>query len=210
MIEALLSIMIPESWVTDILKKYSAKIEFIECMPFGKKGGRGLVEMGGDKTTMESIIKEIKMHPAVCRAEISFRNDGKASGYIITNKCVACEALSRSECFLRSATSIGNGKVLWRVVSGKKKSLASLVRDLKSVGCQVEIKSVTKVEGTSMLTRRQEEVLRLAFEKGYYDCPKKTTIRDLAKELDISPSALGEILQRGEKAILEEYFRKKR
>jgi len=118
--------------------------------------------------------------------------------------------LSRSECFLRSATSIGNGKVLWRVVTGRKKSLASLVRDLKSVGCQIEVKSITKVEGSGMLTRRQDEVLRLALERGYYDCPKKTTIRDLARELNISPSALGEILQRGERAILEDYFRRRR
>ncbi len=61
----------------------------------------------------------------------------------------------------------------------------------------------------SLLTNRQEEIIRAAFEKGYYDYPKKITIEKLAKMFDIAPSTLGEIIQRGEKKIiLERFYRK--
>ena len=58
-----------------------------------------------------------------------------------------------------------------------------------------------------MLTKRQEEIIRAAFEKGYYDHPKKVTIKELAKLFDISPSTLAEILQRGERKIIWEHFK---
>jgi predicted DNA binding protein len=70
----------------------------------------------------------------------------------------------------------------------------------------VELKSSTHLTKKSMLTNRQEEIIRAAFEKGYYDYPKKTTIKKLAKIFDISPSTLNEILQRGEKKVLRWFF----
>jgi len=38
--------------------------------------------------------------------------------------------------------------------------------------------------------------------EGYYNHPKNTSIKDLAKLFNISPSTLTDILQRGEKKII--------
>jgi predicted DNA binding protein len=127
-------------------------------------------------------------------------------GSVITNKCVACRALTGSDCFLTSAQSLGDGGVEWKLITGGEGSLGELVENLRNYGCEVELKSTTHLTKKTMLTTRQEEIVKAAFEKGYYDFPKKITIKELAKVFEISPSTLNEILQRGERKVMRWYF----
>lgn len=56
------------------------------------------------------------------------------------------------------------------------------------------------------LTAKQHELLKLAYEMGYYDFPKRIHIRELAKTLGISTAALAETLSTAKKKILSKYF----
>lgn len=208
MMEVVLKIRMPDNWVKDVSKKYPRPIKFIECMLYGDSGGRGLIEIDSKEEKVDDIIDEIKNHPDVCRVDISPLKDGGIMGSIITNKCVACRALTGSDCFLSSAMSLGDGRVEWKLITGGEGSLSDLVDQLKAYGCDVELKSTTHLTKKTMLTSRQEEIVRAAFEKGYYDYPKKTTMKELARIFEISPSTLSEILQRGEKKVMAWYFSK--
>ena len=48
--------------------------------------------------------------------------------------------------------------------------------------------------------------LQIAFERGYFDYPKRISLRDLAAMFDISISTLSEMLRKGQRKIMEEYF----
>ena len=115
-------------------------------------------------------------------------------------------ALTGSDCFLTTASSLDDGRVEWKLITGAEGSLAELVEKLELYGCEVELKSTTHLTKKTLLTTRQEEIVRAAFEKGYYDFPKKITIKELANIFDISPSTLNEILQRGERKVMRWYF----
>lgn len=208
MIEASLTVTMPDNWVKDILKKYPTPIKFLDCMPYGSSGGRGLIEIDGETAVAEEMIEDIQSHPNVCKMDISRFGDGKISGAIITNKCAACEALTGSECFLTKARGTTDGKVRWKIITGSNSRLGNLIDRLKEFDCEVEINSITKIHDQEVVTRRQKEIINVALEKGYYDYPRGTTIRDLAKVFDISPSTLGEILQRGERNIIKSFFGK--
>lgn len=56
------------------------------------------------------------------------------------------------------------------------------------------------------LTSRQRTIIQIALVKGFYDYPKKIHLKELASELDLSPSTLNEILHRGGKHIFNQYF----
>ncbi len=204
--EAVLKVTMPDNWVKDVCKKYPTPIKFIECMPYGKSGGRGLIEIKGEMT--DEIVAEIKKHPDVCKIDISHFKNG-VLGSVVTKRCSACRALTGSDCFLTSASSLVDGSVEWRLITGAEGSLSELIENLEKNGCRVELKSAIHLSKKSLLTNRQEEIIRAAFEKGYYDYPKKITINELAKMFDISPSTLGEIIQRGEKKIISEHFCRK-
>lgn len=56
------------------------------------------------------------------------------------------------------------------------------------------------------LTERQEEAVRKALDAGYYEVPRKVSLTELAKEMELSPSSLSELLRRGERCILSGYL----
>lgn len=62
-----------------------------------------------------------------------------------------------------------------------------------------------ETESDSLLTERQQWLLDEAIERGYYDTPRRTTLVDLADELDIAKSTCSEILHRAEERVLKEY-----
>lgn len=53
------------------------------------------------------------------------------------------------------------------------------------------------------LTAPQREALLLAYELGYFDDPRTTTLEDIAAELDISRQALATRLRRGHRRLIE-------
>lgn len=52
------------------------------------------------------------------------------------------------------------------------------------------------------LTPKQREALRLAYERGYFETPKRVTLGALADELDISQQALSTRIRRGNERLL--------
>ncbi len=207
--EVVLKISMPDNWVKDVTAKYPNPIKFKECMPYGESGGRGLIEIDDTLGMTDDIIKEIEAHAEVCSVDISPLKNGSVLGSIVTNKCTACRALTGSECFLTSALSLGDGSVEWKLITGGKGSLIHLIENLEMNGCKVELKHTENLSKNNILTNRQEEIIQAAFQKGYYDCPKRITVKELATIFDISQSTMGEILQRGEKKIISDHFCRK-
>ena len=70
-----------------------------------------------------------------------------------------------------------------------------------------EIRKKRELKNRKELTLRQEEILKMAFELGYFDFPKKIKLDRLSGRLGIAPSTLAEILHRAEKHIMMKHFR---
>jgi len=56
----------------------------------------------------------------------------------------------------------------------------------------------------SKLTGKQLETLLLAYKSGYFDSPRRVTLRELAGMLNLSPSTVKEHLRKAQRKILEE------
>jgi predicted DNA binding protein len=59
-------------------------------------------------------------------------------------------------------------------------------------------------ELSSLLTERQQEILDTAVEVGYYQVPREATHEDIADELDIATTTVGEHLRKIEARLLSE------
>ncbi len=66
---------------------------------------------------------------------------------------------------------------------------------------------LTKLKDEKALTERQETIIQIALEKGYFDFPERIALRELAKSLGISAATLTETLRRAQKRLLTEHFR---
>jgi predicted DNA binding protein len=149
-----------------------------------------------------AVVEAIKAHPSVCSVEFIPLPEGGVLGHVVTSKCAACRALTGVDCFLMSAKARSDGRVDWDLITGSEGSLKELVDRLVAEGCEVEIMRARRPEMHRPLTDRQEEILRMALEAGYYDQPKRVTIKDLAKRAGIAPSTYQEILQRAERKVM--------
>ncbi len=208
MIEATLAVKMGDSWIRDILLKHRVTIKFLGWLPPDEENGRGksLIEIRGKEDDVREIPEALQENPFICKLQIS--KVGKASilGAIEVNHCAICRAMQGTDCFLTHGVTTEDGSLLLKIMAGERKNLRNFISKLEEDGCQVRIISIRDPEKEDLLTERQEEILRTAYEMGYFEYPKKVNIKTLAERLGMSISTLSEMLRKSEKKVLEYYF----
>ncbi len=209
MLEAELRVKIPEMWITELPKKHRVKIKIVGRRPAGKMGVRDLVEITGEQDELEKILDELVTEPWVRSFDLDFVKSGKLVGEVLTHKCLACAALAGSDCHLISAEVGADGSLKWRFMTSDRKEVKSLVTKLRRLGCEAELVKLSAIDDQEVLTGRQEEIILMAYERGFFDTPRKTKLKDLAKTTGVSQATLSEILRKGQKRIVVEYLKSK-
>ena len=210
MMEAVISLKIPQNWMSEIPEKHPVTIKVIERVPFSEKGVKDLVEIAGPQDIMDEVLKDIKRNPLVSKIDTTTTDKGKIIGAITTSRCEICRILTDADVFLISAESKGDGKVEWTLVLSEKDVLKQIFDHLKTKSVDAELIKLTKIDDKETLTDRQDKITHVAFERGYFDYPKRISLRELARMFDVSPSTLSEILRKGQRKIVLDYFRKQR
>ena len=165
-----------------------------------------LFEVRSAPELTKKIVDYLRQDSYVYDVDIVKGDRGRVIGSLKTHKCTACKTFAGANCFLVSATSKPDGKLEW-IVLGSDTMVKSLMQGLEKQNVNGDVVRIYKLQEEGELTARQEEILQIALEKGYFEFPKKITLRQLAKVLDVSPATLTEILRRGQKKILQEHFK---
>lgn len=210
MMEAVLALKIPQNWMSEIPQKHPVTIRVIDRVPYSEKGVKDLVEIAGPEDVMAEVLDDIKKNPLVAKVETTITERGKVIGAVTTARCEICRILTDSDVFLISAESKGSGKVEWTLVVSDKSVLKGIFDHLKTKGVESELVKLTKIDDKESLTERQDKITHVAFERGYFDYPKRISLRELARMFDVSPSTLSEILRKGQRKIVLDYFKKQR
>jgi len=87
-----------------------------------------------------------------------------------------------------------------------QEQLSAFRDELDAGGIEYDLVQISGMdEAGDALTARQQEVVELAVEHGYYDSPRRCTLSDLADRLDVNKSVVSRILQRAEGHIITAY-----
>jgi predicted DNA binding protein len=207
MLEAVISITPPQSWIKRVTAEFPSIIRVLDCrsLPDGE-GVQELFEVTSAADLSEKIVDYLRQDSYVYDIDIVKAEQGRIVGSLKTHKCTACKTFAAADCFLVSATSKPDGKLEWAIL-GNDTMVKSLMQELENQKVTGEVVKIFKIKDEEELTARQENILQIALEKGYFEFPKKITLRQLAKVLDISPATLTEILRRGQKRVLQEHFK---
>ena len=206
MIEASLRITLPCSWVTELTRAHGATVNLVEQKSTGEHTLQSLVEIDPGEADPEAVLDTLRRNPFVHSVEAILPRKGKILATLLVDHCHACQALANSDCFLTDATATEGGGLEWRLLAPQRASVEALVATLRDRGISLELTAIRSVKGSGSLTERQERVLSLAFELGYFEFPKKIGLTELAKKLGVSKAALSETLRTGEEKILHGYF----
>jgi predicted DNA binding protein len=207
MLEAVVSITPPHSWIKRITTNFPAVIRVMDCRSIAQKEGvQELFEIKCEAALSEKVIDCLKHDDYVYDVDIVKGKPGRIIGSLKTKKCTACRTFAGASCYLVSASSKPDGKLEWTLL-GSDTMVKTLLKELENAKVVAQILKVSQLQDEEELTARQDHILQIALEKGYFEFPKKIDLRQLAKTLEVSPATLSEILRRGQKRVLQEHFK---
>lgn len=194
----------PHKWLRTASDGYSATVKILDSKILGEGVVEHLFSMNVDPAIADEMLAEIGKDTDVIEMETLKSKGGRVHGSISTNHCTICKEVAKSKCFLASV-AIHKGAAEWTIL-GNHESFRELLASLEKHGIQFNLRLKKDLNQTELLTARQEQILLMAFERGYFDFPKKVHLKELAKETGMEPSTLTEILRRAQKKILSEYL----
>ena len=115
-------------------------------------------------------------------------------------------------CILKSGAIIGSAEVfkrtiIWNIICKDNNVLERAIKNLEESGIGYEIIYKTNLnEKFDKITYNEYLMLKLAFEKGFFESPKKIKLDDLTKILGVSKSTASETLRRAIKKVVMRYF----
>ncbi len=205
--EIVLKLKASSTWSSEAgLSPSTVRILDCKTVPMDKKGLSQLVELNTPDGQLNEIIKKIKQNPEVMDANFTETKRGGAVGRVLSRHTLACRSVQQSSLFCRTclfhSKPDDKGMMEWTLVLPDGHALTHFLGELESAEIDVEIKSISKMVDGKSLTPRQQSIMHIALDKGYFDYPRKVDLSVLAKDLKMSKSNLSEILRRGAKKAL--------
>lgn len=101
---------------------------------------------------------------------------------------------------------VRNGWIISETITTSER-IAALKDELEDAGITYEVISLThSTEPTELLTDRQQQFVREAIKRGYYDSPRRCSLTDLASDLAVSKPTASGILHRAEGRIIKAFL----
>jgi predicted DNA binding protein len=189
-------------------QEHSALIKIMDAKPSGTTPNvQDFVEISSSKVSADQLIDTLGSSKDIRNTDLVKLGPHTILGTVTTQNCPVCSTLSGLNCSLLSAVTKEDNKMEWRLLVSGDDTLKKLTDRLDSQHVGFEILQLSHLGNVKDLTARQEQIVKLALEMGYFEFPKKIKLEELSKRLGISAGNLSEILRRAEKNILTRYFR---
>lgn len=206
MIESVISLVPPNAWISSLIGEFNIEIKILNTLPHGKHGVQDLIELKLNGAEIGKVKKFLEDIEEIEMVELELVESDRAIGVVKCTHCFGCRELMSTDCFLVSASSKEDGRLEYTIISSQNECLRQLMSKLEAAKAAPKLVRMKKLSKDEMLTDNQEKIVKMAYQRGYYDFPKRIGVKDLAKIFSISPATLSEILRRGQKKIIESYF----
>jgi hypothetical protein len=207
MIEAVLTMKMPTTCAMRHAAESEAEVKVVQARPYAREGVASLMEIKAEEACLKNLMETIQEDPSVYRSDFSAAGAGRTKAAVAVKRCLPARDIVESECFISTARMEGD-EIVWHLIATRD-ALKRLSERLTSHGFEFRLKKVGRLTEEATLTEKEDEILRYAIEKGYFEAPKKVGVREIAKHFDISISTLSEILRRGQKKVILSFFKER-
>ena len=200
-----LAITVPQDvWISDLSQQYpEVRFRILAATANGEKGFARLEILGSAAGT---VCDQMETYDAVTELTIFEREPNRRRVQAETTMPVLLNAVQAAGLPLDFPVKVENGTLELETTVPQEK-LSRLGESLDSFGISYSVECIQQeTESYSVLTDRQEWLLRNAIEGGYYDTPRRMTLVELADEVGIAKSTCSEILHRAEGQVLKEFL----
>lgn len=178
-------------------------ISVIDIQSSNKQEKQYLYHISGSEKEFDGIsahIRSSKGYKLVKEVERS----GNTLLLLVTlrQKAYVQNIIQRHNGFLLDMHTVSGGWEYWHIGVIERTAIKKILDGLKKIG-QVKIIYVGKADfSRALLSAQQKAVLIYAHKNGYYQIPRKITIKQIAKALKLSPATVGEHLIRAENKVV--------
>ena len=165
------------------------------------------VEIAVKPDLSEKVLEELRSNPVVKDEDLELVAPGRIKGAITTDECLGCCSAVGTGVFQISGIMDRDGMIVQTVVAGDRETIERMVSNMEEHGHDVILVKLATLVTEEVLTSRQEDMLRFAMERGYFDDPKGITLVELAKEFDVSNSTVSEMIRKSQRKLMGEYFK---
>ncbi|MCS7129157.1 MAG: helix-turn-helix domain-containing protein [Candidatus Caldarchaeum sp.] len=153
---------------------------------------------------VQKVSRLLKKEPSFKKLQVLYGREGHLFGYA-TASCRCCGLELAKNCIVRSVSSYKDGWVMWHVI-GYSESIKNFINSLVKENITFKTLSQQTLSWNGVLTQRQELFLKTALEQGFFDHPRRITVRELASELGVAPATVSESLRKSIKKVVKEYI----
>jgi predicted DNA binding protein len=188
-------IEVPQTkWLYKLNKSYShLDFNILSNYLINENIGNTLFEIKG--FPLDKFIKEFKSIVPIS----SFLILHNGEDFLLLNVRIRdpwiINALVKTKLLLIYPLKVKNGKIIISVISEREK-VNNFLENLEKSNINFHIIQIGQYQHRKVLTYRQTKLLKILYQNGYYEIPRKTSLTSLAKKLKISPSALSESIRR--------------
>jgi predicted DNA binding protein len=200
-----LSIEIPQDkWLATFNQKYpELNFQILSNFLIGPNSGITSFQIRGK--SVKQFISDFKDSLSNTAFQILFKGEDivilnvkEVDPWILNN-------LVKTELLVSYPVLVKEGKIRMEAITSRSK-VDRFLAQLKKKGIIAKIERIGYYYKSTLLTQRQNEIVNLAYQRGFFNIPRTVSLTKFANELNISKSALSETLRRIFKKLASNYI----
>ncbi|MEM4573404.1 MAG: helix-turn-helix domain-containing protein [Candidatus Caldarchaeum sp.] len=193
MLEAAFRVKVECPWISR-LENQLAKVKILSCRPvFGEMGASAFVSFSSkhDPATIQKVVMQCR---DVVKAEFRKTTRNSGVGIVESIRC-PCSRIGLAFTHVLKV-DVREDEMVFHVVVYNRKEVEKLAEHMKGSGVPYALDSIKPVNPKKFLTPRQEQILMHAYMRGYFEYPRPSSIREMAKDFGVSTPTYVETLRK--------------
>jgi len=130
----------------------------------------------------------------------------QAMSIVVNENCKIGNAIAANYSFIISGAAHTPNITELNIVCPNKEKLRSIISALNDDGERVKILNTRSARPNPILTEKQEDALRIAFEMGYFNTPRDSDLKKVCEYVGCSKSNLNVVLRTAVKKVVSDYL----
>ncbi len=127
---------------------------------------------------------------------------------VLHQKSYVQNVIQKHHGFLLEGHTVYGGFEFWHIGSTERKSIDLMLTEFKELG-ELHVLYIGSTEFSHpLLSKQQKKIIQCAYDLGYYELPRKTTVAKIAKAVKLNHATVGEHLLKAENRLLEQAIKK--
>ena len=200
--------MPPDSWIGEITR--SPFLESARVLSVMINEGKGHAVLEVEKVTQDSILDRLRNREELLSVDLLAVDGSRSVLQIETEQTSILEPFLSAGVPLDTPIRFENGDATWRFTTSQER-LMTLSSHLAESGLTYQVERIREVDSIETaaepdLTERQDEILSVAAQQGYFELPRAVTLDAIAAKTGVSKSTVNEILRRGVRNLVHWHY----